>query len=142
MLWVNREYVVGPVNFNKYKLLLPKALGSGEFGERLPEMTIAPPEMGHTQSFVSLGAFETQEETESLIKYLKTKFARTMLGLNKVTQDVTARVFERVPSQNFTSFSDIDWSKSVADIDRQLYGKYRLTEAEVAFIESHVEEMS
>ena len=37
--------------------------------------------------------------------------------------------------------SDIDWSQSVAEIDKQLYAKYGLSEAEIAFIESKVREM-
>ena len=46
-----------------------------------------------------------------------------------------------VPLQDFTSDSDIDWSQSVADIDRQLYAKYGLDDEEIQFIESHVKEM-
>lgn len=38
--------------------------------------------------------------------------------------------------------SDIDWSKSVHEIDLQLYRKYGLDEKEIAFIESHVKEMA
>lgn len=45
------------------------------------------------------------------------------------------------PLQDFTSDSDIDWSQSVADIDRQLYAKYGLDDEEIQFIESHVKEM-
>ena len=44
--------------------------------------------------------------------------------------------------RNFTPASDIDWSKSVAEIDRQLYAKYGLDDAETQFIESHVKEMN
>lgn len=36
---------------------------------------------------------------------------------------------------------DEDWSVSVADIDRQLYRKYNLSEEEIHFIETHVKEM-
>ena len=43
--------------------------------------------------------------------------------------------------QNFTANSDIDWSKSVAEIDRQLYAKYGLSEDEVAFVEKMIKEM-
>ena len=45
------------------------------------------------------------------------------------------------PLQDFTSASDIDWTKTVPEIDRQLYKKYGLNETEIAFIESHVKEM-
>ena len=47
-----------------------------------------------------------------------------------------------IPLQDFTAHSDIDWSKSVAEIDRQLYRKYDLTADEIEFIETHVKEMA
>lgn len=43
--------------------------------------------------------------------------------------------------QDFTANSDIDWSKSVAEIDTQLYAKYGLTDDEVTFIESMIKPM-
>ena len=52
-----------------------------------------------------------------------------------------ASVYEFVPMQDFTSSSDIDWSKSVAEIDQQLYAKYGLDESEIAFIESKIKPM-
>ena len=39
------------------------------------------------------------------------------------------------------SNSDIDWSQSIADIDKQLYAKYGLDDKEIEFVESHVKEM-
>ena len=43
--------------------------------------------------------------------------------------------------QDFTANSDIDWSKSVAEIGAQLYAKYGLTDDEVTFIESMIKPM-
>lgn len=43
--------------------------------------------------------------------------------------------------QDFTEKSDIDWSKNVDDIDRQLYAKYDLTDEEISFIESKIRPM-
>lgn len=37
--------------------------------------------------------------------------------------------------------ADYDWSKSVAEIDQQLYAKYGLDESEIAFIESKIKPM-
>lgn len=50
-------------------------------------------------------------------------------------------MWKLVPLQNYTQESDIDWTKSIADIDKQLYAKYGLSDEEVSFIESHVKEM-
>ena len=69
------------------------------------------------------------------------KFARALLGIKKITQDNERDTWSKIPLQDFTSSSDIDWSQSVADIDRQLYRKYGLDDAEIEFIESHVKEM-
>jgi hypothetical protein len=55
--------------------------------------------------------------------------------------NVTKECFAFVPLQDFTSHSDIDWSKDIATIDRQLYAKYGLTDEEIAFIESMIKPM-
>lgn len=54
----------------------------------------------------------------------------------------TNRFYRFVPLQNFNRDSDIDWSKSIEDIDKQLYDKYDLTEEERAFIEKNIKPMS
>mgnify|MGYP004635044737 CR=1 FL=1 len=37
--------------------------------------------------------------------------------------------------------SDILWSKSIREIDIQLYKKYNLTDDEISYIESKIKEM-
>ena len=65
-----------------------------------------------------------------------------MLGTLKITQhNETASTWENVPLQNFTNGSDIDWSKSISEIDQQLYKKYGLSDEEITFIEEKVKEM-
>ena len=64
-----------------------------------------------------------------------------MLGTLKITQHNIQETWANVPLQNFTASSDIDWSKSIAEIDRQLYAKYKLEQNEIAFIETHVKAM-
>lgn len=77
-----------------------------------------------------------------MLKYIKTKFARTMLGTRKVTQgNKNTYVWGLVPLQDFTADSDIDWTKSIPEIDRQLYNKYGLDDREIRFIEEKVKEM-
>lgn len=43
--------------------------------------------------------------------------------------------------QIFSEQSDIDWNKSVSEIDKQLYNKYNLSKEEIEFIESNVKPM-
>ena len=64
-----------------------------------------------------------------------------MLGILKVTQDNNKATWNEVPMQDFTANSDIDWTKSIEDIDKQLYRKYNLSEEEIEFIETKVQAM-
>ena len=140
--FIKMKYLNNPGNLHTWKVLVAGAIGTGTFGESLSEIIIAEPQTAHTQSFVSMGEFSTRYEAVSLAKYLKTKFARAMLGIMKTTQNNQSKVvWSKIPMQDFTSSSDIDWSKSIKEIDRQLYMKYGLDENEIDFIESHVKEM-
>ena len=139
--WMRSDYLKLPDNFVSYKVFIPTANGSGKFGEALGNPIIGEPRHGHNTTFLSIGRFVTNKETEACLKYIKTKFARTMLGIRKVTQHNTRQAWEFVPNQDFTSNSDIDWSKSIEDIDKQLYKKYGLTEHEIEFIETNIQPM-
>ena len=139
--WFRKDYVTCPSNFEKYKIILPKANGSGAIGEVLSTPVIGYPVIGYTETFISVGEFDSLEEAEACLKYIKSKFLRTMLGILKITQDNTKAVWHYIPLQDFTVNSDIDWTQSVVDIDRQLYQKYDLSPEEIAFIETHVREM-
>ena len=139
--WFRKDYVTCPSNFEKYKIILPKANGSGAIGEVLSTPVIGYPVIVYTETFISVGEFSSLEEAEACLKYIKSKFLRTMLGVLKITQDNTKAVWHYIPLQDFTVNSDIDWTQSVADIDRQLYQKHDLSPEEIAFIETHVREM-
>ena len=140
--WIKKKYIAPHENLNAYKVAFPKVNGSGKFGETLTTPDIIGPCVGHTQTFLSMGAFNSREEAANLSKYLKTKLARTMLGILKVTQDNKKGVWKYVPLQDFTDKSDINWNTSVANIDKQLYKKYGLSQEEIDFIETHVKEMA
>ena len=117
-------------NLRKWKVLVPKSNGSGALGEVLSTPMIGEPMIGYTQTFLGIGAFESESEAQAAHKYITSKFARTMLGILKITQDNPPEKWKYVPLQDFTSSSDIDWSKSVHEIDLQLYDKYGLTAEE------------
>ena len=140
--YIKRCYIDdGDEQLNKWKVLLPESNGSGTLGEALSTPLIGKPLEGYTQTFIGIGAFGTEEEANAAYKYVVGKFARTMLGVLKITQHNSIGVWKYVPLQDFTSSSDIDWSQSIHSIDLQLYDKYGLTEDERNFIETHVKEM-
>lgn len=139
--YIKKEYINEPFAFDKFKIILPKSNGSGSIGETLSTPLIGTPLIGFTQTFICIGAFDEEKVAQNCLKYVKTKFTRTMLGVLKITQHNPRATWAKVPLQNFSDDSDIDWNQSIADIDQQLYQKYGLTEKEIAFIEEKVRAM-
>jgi superfamily II DNA or RNA helicase len=144
--WVKKEYLTtrrpDNNNINYYKVFIPKSMGSGKFGEIISQPLIGYPNMTSTPTFLRIGKFKTTIEAENCAKYLKTKFSRAMLGIKKVTQDNAVPVWENIPLQDFTKKSDINWTKSISEIDNQLFKKYQFSTEEIAFIEDNVQQMN
>lgn len=102
---------------------------------------IGGPKTACTDSLIPIGNFKTEIEAINLQKYMKTKFLRFMVGILKVSQNIYQIVYQFVPIQDFTNDSDIDWSKSIKEIDIQLYKKYNLSSDEINYIESKIVSM-
>ena len=140
--FIRREYVNDVINLDKYKVFMPGANGNGTFGEIISSPMVVGPGVGSTETFISIGAYEGKYEAENTLKYIKTKITRALLNILKATQANTPEKWRCVPLQDFTDNSDIDWSKSIAEIDKQLYKKYGLSQEEINFIEKNVKEMT
>lgn len=141
--YIAEEYVdFEHENLRKWKVIVPRANGKGLLGEPLSSPVVIAPNQGYTQTFLGIGAFDSEIEANNLLKYVKSKFLRTMLSVLKVDQHNERETWAKVPIQDFTSNSDIDWSKSIPEIDQQLYHKYGLSEEEINFIETNVKEMN
>jgi site-specific DNA-methyltransferase (adenine-specific) len=65
------------------------------------------------------------------MSYIKTRFFRFLVLLNKQTQHATSKVYSLVPEQDFK----VSWT------DEKLYQKYGLSKEEIAFVESMVRPM-
>lgn len=144
--WVRSEYISNHISLSKYKVFVAASNGaSGTLCDVAARMISTPllgtPFVGTTQTFLTVGSFDTKEEAIAALKYVRSKFARALLGVLKVTQHNTSEKWKYVPLQDFTPASDIDWSQPIRKIDQQLYKKYGLDQTEINFIESHVKEM-
>lgn len=139
--YVRKDYVRETKNTFKYKVIIPKASGSGKFGETISSPLIGEPGIGSTETFITIGSFDNTLEAQNARKYIYTKFCRALLGVLKRTQEITPDKWKYVPLQDFTANADIDWTKSISDIDKQLYKKYGLSPDESSFIETNVKEM-
>lgn len=141
--YISRESVKKNVlDISRPKVFIPEAYGAGE---SFPHQIIGIPEIASVDSACSQSylyvAFGTKTEVENFAKYLHTKFFRVLVSASKVSQHAMSKVYRFVPVENFTAYSDIDWSKSIPEIDTQLYVKYGLTAEEIDFIESMIKPM-
>lgn len=136
-----KKYILDNENFQTFNVLIPEANGAGLFGETLGAPIVACPGEGATDTFISMGTFDTRIEAENLLKYVKCKFTRAMLGLKKGTQHTSKNVWTYVPKQNFTDNSDIKWDNTISGLDQQLYKKYDLSKEEIDFIENIIKPM-
>lgn len=134
--WVRQDYISLHESFRKYKVFISAANGaSGTLSDSAARMISTPllgaPNVGTTQTFLSIGSFNNEEEANAALKYVLSKFARVLLGVLKVTQHNPPEKWKYVPLQDFTVASDIKWSKSIREIDQQLYKKYGLDTNEI-----------
>ena len=126
---------------DKVKILIPKAWGVGNVSkDSLSPFIISNPSCCY-ETYLVVGPFENDSDANNAMKYIQTKFFHLLVAVLKNTQNAMQGAYKYVPLQDFTSESDIDWSKSIKEIDQQLYAKYGLTHEEIDFIESHVKTM-
>ena len=145
--YINKIYLDSKQhNLGGWKVIIAATNGAaGNLGNDNPriigEPIIIEKNSGFTQTFISIGDFESKCEINRLNQYMKTKFARFMIGTLKATQRLNKEVFYNLPLQDFSENSDIDWTKSINEIDEQLFNKYKLTEVERNHIKSSIKDM-
>lgn len=116
----NREWV------DKYKVLIPKAWGTGnEAKDRLNPFIVGPHSVC-TETYIVVGPFEDEKICRNVVSYISTKFFHTMVSLLKISQNAAKGVYELVPVQDFSK----NWT------DQELYEKYGLSDDEIDLIES------
>lgn len=142
----NQALKLSPLT-DEWKLFIPKAWGnmdekSGYLGGSYGSIFVGEPGDICSETYIEFGPFADRHEAENAEQYFKTKFFRAVFYMSKVSQNTARDTFKTVPVQNFTTDSDIDWSKSIPEIDQQLYKKYGLSQEEVDFIETRVKPMA
>lgn len=132
--YINRSNVPSHEEWiDKYKVFISYAYGErGSF----PYFVIGKPFLGNigtccSETYLVIGPFESQEEANNCMSYMRTKFFRFLVLQKKNTQHATSKVYQEVPLQDFTK----PWS------DEELYEKYGLDLFEREYIESLIKPM-
>ena len=130
--YVSREHILRNIDWlSNYKIIIPEAIGSGDMTKDRLKPIIVGANTCCTETYLLIGPFKDETETQNVYTYMQTRFFHLMLGLKKVTQHTTSKVYQFVPLQDFSK----PWT------DEELYAKYGLTEDEIAFIESMIRPM-
>lgn len=135
-VWVRPDQVTRNGHLiDQWKVFIPKAGSDG--GQKIPDVVIGKPEVGEpqsvcTMSFIVAGPLPTEAEANSLHSYLRTKFARFLISLRKISQNTTASVYQWVPTQSW----DRIWT------DEELYEAYAITDEEREYIDTVIKEMA
>ena len=130
--YVDKKYILRNIDWiNSYKIIIPEAIGVGDMTKDWLKPIIIDVNTCCTETYLVVGPFNNEAETQNVYSYMQTKFFHLMLGLKKVTQHTTSKVYQFVPLQDFSK----PWT------DEELYAKYGLTEEEIAFIESMIKPM-
>ncbi len=113
---------------DKYKVFVPKAWGIGNISKDWIKPFIGDPNSCCTETYLVIGPFDKKYIAKNVISYTQTKFFHFMLALVKITQNTMKKAYSFIPLQDFSEI----WS------DEKLYKKYKLTKAEIEFIEKMV----
>ena len=146
--YLPQNYVLlkGADILQSWKVFISKADGAaGQLGNPIPARIIGQGVVGSpnticSETFLAIAPFTSETEAHNVVTFCRTKFFRFMVGIRKL-KNMTRDTYKFVPMQNFTDGSDIDWSKSLEEIDAQLYAKYHLSNDEIRFIESMIKPM-
>jgi len=105
----------------------------GKDGRRrvFSKIDILPPKTICTETYLVVGAYKTKRQATNLVVYMKTRFFRFLVAQFMYSHHITKDSYSFVPVLDM----DTEWT------DEQLYKRYGLTKAEIAFIESKIRPM-
>ncbi len=147
LFWADRNVInKGQQYIDQYKVVVTSAYPKKTFVSGKPTIEnvklrakelieILPSGSAFGRSKLSLFMSDDDEDCENFVKYSQTNFFAFLLLQEPNRRSSFGYV---ILDQDFTSQSDIDWSKSIPEIDQQLYKKYGLDQKEIDFIENHL----
>ena len=130
--YISRGKITKSVNLiDRWKVMVPQAHG----GTGIPNVVLGKPFVASapsvcTQTYLFF-AIDNEILAKNLLSYVSTKFFRFLVSLRKITQHANKSTYTWVPLQDFSK----PWT------DTELYAKYKLTDEEIAFIESMIRPM-
>jgi len=125
---------------DKYKIVCPKQIH--KTNNPIPSVIGLLPNQICSGSYSLMYYDIDMTNASNAAKYVKTRYFRFLVYcLADTLCRLNSYRVSLVPDQDFTNQSDIDWTQSISDIDKQLYKKYNLSEEEIDYIEKTIKPM-
>ena len=124
---------------NKYKVFLPNAWGNmskGYIGGAYADIIISNPKEICSETYLETCGFDTFDEAKKCAKYLMTRFCRALLYINKFSL-LCSTSWGAVPQQDY---HEEWWSKSIAEIDKELMKKYNVPQDIRDFVFANIQQ--
>ena len=130
------EISTGTALIDVWKIYIGRAAPGTGNRDTYPHRIISTPFVGEpasisSETYLCIAPFDSKVQAENALSYLCCRLTRFLILMHKPSHDTTRKVYAFVPTQ--------DWTKTWTDAD--LYAKYGLTDAEIAFIEGIVRPM-
>lgn len=137
--WMDRGGISEGIEFiDKWKVFTSKSSSehagqADKNGMRrvLSRSGVLPPASVMTETYVLLGAYDTETDARNCLSYVTTKFFRFLIALRTSAQDLPRTAYSFVPALDFSR----PWS------DADLYERYGLGPEEIDLIETSIREM-
>jgi hypothetical protein len=137
--WTSKAQVTAGVDLiDKWKVFTSKSSSehAGQVdknGQRrvLSLSGVIPPGSVVTETYILLGAYDTEQEARNCFTYVVTRIFRFLIAVRSSAQDLARSAYSFVPLQDFSR----PWK------DEDLYGKYGFTGDEIAYIEKLIRPM-
>lgn len=129
---------------DRWKVLISRSNNIGtELNDDNQNAFVVEPGSVCTETYIVVGADLELDESAALnlVAYMKSRFARFLHSMAKVSQDASRRTYRFVPQVDVSSGSKIDWSRSSDEVDEQLFDLYELTADEREHIRSSIKAM-
>lgn len=108
----------------KYKLYFSYAYSTNAINP--PKIIEGKPYELSTETFLLIGPFDKEIESQNCLKYMQGKFFKALLFFNRIQKNASSKTFELIPLLDFTK----SWT------DEELFIRYNLTQSEIEFINS------
>ena len=112
---------------NYYKVFIPSAWGNmsenAGLGGSWSNIILGLKNTACTETFNEIGPFDSKNQALFCAKYVMTKFARSLIYMNKLSRQCSKDAYKFLPIQDY---SEDWWNLSISEINEKLFDKYNI----------------